>query len=267
MSVTTSPPRPTLPRLAQTRTLPLSADAVALAAVAVWCLALVVLTWGTWGDLGRDTGYDLVAGSRVAGSELPYVDFVYFYGPTAPLLLGGVYAITGAGMGPTLAVGFVIVLVILAETYLLGRRVAGPVGGALAASLAAVAAFGTGNNSFVLPHSTSAPLAVALALGVLLALLAHATSGRRRWLVAGGIAAGLVVLTRPETSLSVGATVGAWALLRVVLAPAGRRAALTDALALLGPAAALPLLGYAAFAASAGASDLLWQNLYPRDML
>jgi hypothetical protein len=267
MSVTTSPPRPTLPRLAQTRTLPLSADAVALAAVAVWCLALVVLTWGTWGDLGRDTGYDLVAGSRVAGGELPYVDFVYFYGPTAPLLLGGVYAITGAGMGPTLAVGFVIVLVILAETYLLGRRVAGPVGGALAAALAAVAAFGTGNNSFVLPHSTSAPLAVALALGVLLALLAHASSGRRRWLVAGGIAAGLVVLTRPETSLSVGATVGAWALLRVVLAPAGRRAALTDALALLGPAAAMPLLGYAAFAASAGASDLLWQNLYPRDML
>jgi hypothetical protein len=267
MSVTTSPPRPTLPRLARTRTLPVSTDAVALLALAVWCVVLVALTWGTWGDLGRDTGYDLVAGARVAGGELPYVDFVYFYGPVAPLLLGGVYSITGAGMGATLAVGFVIVAVILAETYLLGRRLAGPVGGALAASLAAVAAFGTGNNSFVLPHSTSAPLAVALALGVLLALLAHASSGRRRWLLVGGIAAGLVVVTRPETSLSVGATVGAWAILRVVLAPAGRRAALTDALALLGPAAGLPLIVYGAFAASVGVSDLLWENLYPRDML
>jgi hypothetical protein len=267
MSVTTSPPRMTLSRLTQARSLALSADAVALLALAGWCLALVVLTWGTWGDLGRDTGYDLVAGSRVADGELPYRDFVYFYGPAAPLLLGGVYAVAGAGMGPTLAVGFAIVAVILAETYLLGRRLAGPLGGGLAAALAAVAAFGTGNNSFVLPHSTSAPLAVAFALGVLLALLAHASGGRRRWLVVGGTAAGLVVLSRPETSLSVGATVAAWSLLRVLLAPAGRGAAVKDAIALLAPAALLPLLGYAAFAASAGASDLLWQNLYPRDML
>jgi hypothetical protein len=267
MSVTTSPHRTTLPRLTRARALPLSADAAALLALAVWCFVLVVLTWGTWGDLGRDTGYDLVAGSRVADGELPYIDFVYFYGPVAPLLLGGVYSIAGAGMGPTLAVGFAIVAVIILETYLLGRRLAGPLGGGLAAALAAVAAFGTGNNSFLLPHSTSAPLAVALALGVLLALLAHASGGRRRWLVAGGVAAALVVLTRPETSLSVGATVGAWALLRLVLAPGGRRAAVGDAIALLGPAAALPLLGYAALAASAGASDLLWQNLYPRDML
>ena len=29
------------------------------------------LTWDTWGDLGRDTGYDLVAGARVAHGQLP----------------------------------------------------------------------------------------------------------------------------------------------------------------------------------------------------
>ena len=41
MSVTTSPPRMTLSRLTRARSLALSADAVALLALAGWCLALV----------------------------------------------------------------------------------------------------------------------------------------------------------------------------------------------------------------------------------
>jgi hypothetical protein len=267
MSVTTSPPRMTVSRADPARALPLSADAVALIALAAWCVLLVALTWGTWGDLGRDTGYDLVAGARTAAGELPYVDYVYFYGPVAPLLLGGVFSVTGASFGAALAVGFVIVAAILGETYLLGRRLAGPLGGGLAAALAAVSAFATGNNAFVLPHSSSAPLAVAFALAVLLALIAHADSGARRWLGGAGLAAGAVVLTRPETSLSVGAVVGGWAIVRVLTAPAGRAAAVRDAAALLVPAAGLPLLGYAAFAAGTGVSVLLFDNLYPRDML
>ena len=65
-----------------------STDRVAIGALGLLFVALAVLTWGTWGDLGQDTGYDLVAGTRVAHGELPYVDFVYYYGPLAPFVLG-----------------------------------------------------------------------------------------------------------------------------------------------------------------------------------
>ena len=73
---------------AKARSFALSTDVLALAALALLFGGLVFAVWATWGDLGRDTGYDLVAGSRVAHGQLPYVDFVYYYGPLAPMLLG-----------------------------------------------------------------------------------------------------------------------------------------------------------------------------------
>jgi hypothetical protein len=61
-------------------TLAVSADTVAITALAVLTAVLVALTWGAWGDFGRDTGYDVVAGARVAHGDLPYRDFTYYYG-------------------------------------------------------------------------------------------------------------------------------------------------------------------------------------------
>jgi predicted transcriptional regulator len=43
-----------------------SADALALGGLTVFSLGLLALVWGTWGDLDSDTGYDLVAGIRMA---------------------------------------------------------------------------------------------------------------------------------------------------------------------------------------------------------
>ena len=57
--------------------LSISQEAVAVTALAGLMAVLAAVTWQTWGDLGRDTGYDLVAGSRIAHGELPYVDYVY----------------------------------------------------------------------------------------------------------------------------------------------------------------------------------------------
>src|SRR5678816_193555 len=70
-----------------------NADALALAGALVFSAILVGATWGTWGDLAADTGYDLLAGARLAGGELPYRDYVYYYGPLAPFLLALFYAI------------------------------------------------------------------------------------------------------------------------------------------------------------------------------
>ena len=75
----------------------LRADAVALGGLALFVGILAAATWGTWGDLDSDTGYDLVAGARVADGELPYRDFTYYYGPLAPFLSGLAALLGGSG--------------------------------------------------------------------------------------------------------------------------------------------------------------------------
>jgi len=240
-----------------------SADTAAVAGLVVWFLVLVALSWGTWGDFGRDGGFDLLAAHRTAGGELPFVDYTYYYGPLTPLLLGGLYAALGTSLELAFAFGLLLSAVIVGQTFVLARRIAGTGAATLAAALAATAALASGNNSFVMPHSVSAPLAVALSLAALLALQSHAVSGRRNLLVAAGFAAGLAAVTRPEAAAALGVLLVAWAAVRLLDAPAGRRQALREAVALLAPAVALALLTYGAFAIAVGPRDLLLDNLYP----
>src|SRR6185437_4824031 len=115
-------------------------DVAALAFVGVVVALLAVATWGTWGDLGRDTGYDFVAASRVADGQLPYADFVYYYGPLAPFVAGFAALVGGSSIGTFVALGLVITLGIVAGTYALARTQTGPVGASIvAAATAAIA--------------------------------------------------------------------------------------------------------------------------------
>ena len=214
-------------------------------ALGLFCLALVALTWGTWGDLAMDTGYDLLAASRTAAGEAPYADYVYFYGPAAPYLLGGMFALFGTSIEAAAALGLVLAAAIVVATYLLGRTLAGRPGALLAAALTATAAFSSANNSFVLPHTLSAPLAVLLCLGALLAAMAVARGRGPGWLVAAGTLAGLVTLARAEFTLAIFATLLVWLGLRA-LAATDRRAAARQALLVALPALAVPLLAYGA---------------------
>ena len=76
----------------------LGADALAVAGLAMLGSRSPRSTWGTWGDLDSDTGYDVVAGdARRRRASFPYIDFVYYYGPLAPLLAGLVSAVAGPG--------------------------------------------------------------------------------------------------------------------------------------------------------------------------
>ena len=143
------------------------------------------LTWGAWGDLGQDTGYDLVAGSRVAHGQLPYVDFVYYYGPLAPFVLGLAAWIGGAGVGPAIAVGLASRVVdrrpdLRARAHLL-RAAAG---GILAGAIVAGVAFAPTNFSFVLPHTETATFGIACLLVFVLGLGLYESGGTARWLVA-----------------------------------------------------------------------------------
>jgi hypothetical protein len=239
------------------------ADLVALAALSGLVALLALLTWGTWGDLGRDTGYDLVAGARVAHGHAPYVGFVYYYGPLAPALLGLSAWLGGSGLAPAIGLGIALTVAIVGATYALARTWLSPLGAALPAALTAAVAFAPGNFSFVLPHTYSAPLAVLTTLAFLIALARYGAGRRRAWLLAAGIGAGLVALTRPEFELAVVLAAVLWLGLRMHAGLADRR----EVALLAMPALLVPTLVYGAFLSRISLHRLLFENLYPVDQL
>ncbi len=245
------------------RTASVPADAAAVAGLACLTIAMVALTWGTWGDLGRDTGYDFVAAQRVAAGELPYIDYVYYYGPLSPLLGGFAAWLGGGGIEPMIGLGLVLALLVIAATYALGRMLAGPRGGFLAAAITVPVAVGPSNFSLVLPHSFSATLGVLLALCFLLGVARYAATGGLVWLLGSGTAVGLVGLTRPEFELAVLLAAGVWLGLRWHAGLGGWRETALFAV----PAIAIPALVYGAFLLGVPARELVLENLYPRETL
>jgi 4-amino-4-deoxy-L-arabinose transferase-like glycosyltransferase len=215
------------------------------------------VTWGTWGGLGGDTGYDFVAATRTAHGELPYVDYTYYYGPLAPALLGLAAWIGGASVGTFVAVGLAVAFATTGAAYALARRYAGPLGAALAAAIVLPVALGPGQTGFVLPHSSDATFG---SLAIVLLLLALARyRGRPAWLAAAGIAAGLATLTKPEFALAALVACVAWLLVR--------RARPREWALLLGPAAAVPAAVYGFILTRISLHELVYANLNPRDFL
>jgi hypothetical protein len=245
------------------RALSLHADAAALAGLVAVMAALVALGWGTWGDLGRDTGYDFSAAARVAQGDIPYADFVYYYGPLAPGLLGTLFWLFGTSTGPALAFGILLAVAIGLATYALVRTQIQVLGSFLAASITTSVALAPTNLSFVVPHSYSAPLAVLLTLCLLLALSKHAHSPRGPWLGAAGTCLGLLTLTRPEFLLAAVAATLAWLGVRAL----SREVRWRDVALLAGPAAAVPALVYGTLLTTVTPRELVFENLYPVDEL
>jgi hypothetical protein len=235
-------------------------------ALAAFCSALVALTWGTWGDLSMDTGYDLLAAVRMNHGEYPYIDVVYIYGPLGPLLLSQLFDALGDTIGVAVALGIALSLAIVSATYVLVRSLAGIAGALIVAGITATAAFSSANNSFVLPHSLSAPLAVLLLALALIAASAAARRGGRAPLLLAGACAGAVTLTRPEYVAAAFAALGLWLMLRIADAP-DRRAALREAGLVALPALVIPAVVYGLALTQVSAETLVTDNLYPIEYL
>ncbi len=240
----------------------LDAEAVAVGVTALAFGLLALRTWATWGDLGRDTGYDFVAATRVAHGQMPYVDFVYYYGPLAPFALGLAVVLGGAGTSTFLTVGLMLTAAIVAATYALARTQTGPLGAAIAATATSAIALSPSNLSYVVPHTYSATFAILCALVFLLAL-SRTASGRTGAGWVAGTAAGLVALTRPEFEVAVVAAAVVWLLARARTGHAIRR----NVLAIGAPAIAIPLVVYGSFMSAVSPHRLVFENLYPSQTL
>jgi hypothetical protein len=245
-------------------------DAVAVGGLALLCLALVVLTWRTWGSVPEDAGYDLSAAARSAHGSLPYADYTYSYGPIAPLLLGGLFAAFGVSLGVAEALGLVLAAATVGATYGLARQRMAALPSTLAAAVVAPVAFSSGGGSpifnDVLPHTFSAPIAALCTLGVLAALTAFAGRQRSTLLVLAGVALGLTAVARPEAAVGPVAAILIWLGLRA-FGERGVWAALRDGSSVALPALAVIVAGYGPFLLAVSPRTLLWTNLYPVDLL
>jgi hypothetical protein len=119
----------------------------------------------------NDEGLMLQAAARIAGGEVPYRDFWWFYPPGQPVLLGGLWAALGPSLlvwklVRALAAGAVAVL-----AWRLARRGGAPQWAALGAWLAATLALSYPSG----PHPF--PITLALCLGALLCLERPALAG------------------------------------------------------------------------------------------
>lgn len=244
---------------AQARAFVLSKDAVALASLALIGVALVTLTWGAWGDIGRDTGYDIVAGSRVAHGQLPYLDFPYYYGPIAPFVLGLAAWLGGDGLVPAIVVGLVVSTAIVSLTYALARSFVGALGAFLASAIVLGVAVSPTNFSYVLPHTESMTLGMTALLALLVALTRMPPALPTGRLALAGAAAGVVALSKPELELAALAAAGAWCI--------SRRLSLRRIAVVAAPALAIPAVVYGAFLSQVSLHALLFDNLYPTKVL
>ena len=236
-------------------------DVVAVSSLALFVTALLAITWGTWGDLDSDTGYDIVAATRIADGDVPYRDFTYYYGPLAPILGALIQLVGMSPLNSAIALGLVVTTAILAATYLLARSFVGPLGAALATALTAAVAVIPNNYNFVLPHTAAATLGLLCVLVLLLALGRAGDPPRVGVLAVAGSALGLCALTKPEPAAAALFVTVAWLILN------RHRLGAKSVAFLLVPAVAIPAVVYGVFARLAGAHELLLENLYPRDVL
>jgi hypothetical protein len=229
-------------------------DGPAILALCAIFAALTAATWRKWGVPEIDAGAELTTADLVKHGAVAYRDVRYYYGPLGLYSLALAFRAFGTSFTTAYAFGLAQAAAITAAFYALARHWLPPLTAGLASAMVLAIGFSGTAFNFVLPHTNSATFGLLCLLLMLLAL----TRGRMLW---AGVAAGFVGLTRPEF-----AAVAAGGLAAYTLATwrvRGRGAAWRAAWRLVLPALALPALVLGWFAARAGLSTLLTENLWP----
>jgi hypothetical protein len=205
-----------------------------------------------------DAGAELTTADRIAHGSVAYQDVRYFYGPLGVYALAGAFKLFGTSFTTAFAFGLIQAAAIVGVFYALARHWLRPLTAGLAAAVLLAIGFSGTAFDFVLPHTNSATVGILCLLAMLLAL----TSER---LVLAGVAAGLVGLTRPEYAAVAAAVFAAY--LVGSGREGGRGHALGVAWRMAVPGLAIPIVVLGWFAAKAGTSNLLTENLWPVDFI
>lgn len=181
----------------------------------VWILVglnvfLFLALYGRFGDLIVDTSREVTVPWRILHGDAIYRDFNYEYGPLAPYLVAGAYALFGVHLLTLNLAGLMVSTAVTVLFYALARRYLDQ----LPAFFATVFFLFVFAFQFTGPFNIFTyvfPYTFAASLGVLLLLLSfHAgerllQTGKPRWHASLGLWAGLICLTKIEFILAEGA--------------------------------------------------------------
>lgn len=178
--------------------------------IALTALAMAAWTWRMWADPIIDFGGEAYLAWRLAEGDVLYRDLANFIGPLGSYAQSLWMRFFGASLGTVAFANLAQLALILALLYRLCLRLSDVV----AATSACVAftilcAFalhsGAGNYNFIWPYSQDLPLAFALSLLALNVAAAWVERPRTGLAIALGVCAGLVVLTKVEITVALGA--------------------------------------------------------------
>lgn len=220
--------------------------------VAIYGLATLGWTWGTWPDVLIDFGTQLYVAWQLAAGKVLFTDIFYFKGPLSPHLNALWFKLFGVSLRTLVLCNLAIVSVALCLLYRLLSDVSDR-GSATVACLVFVGLFGfgqlarMGNYNFICPYSHEVTHGVVLGLLAIVCLAGYHRTRGLRWVAGAGASTGCVFLTDAPIFLAASVALAAGGALTIwAERPHSRRlfqlAAVGAGSMVAGPAAAFVLL-------------------------
>lgn len=176
----------------------LSPDQIARAALLIVLIALSALTWRKWGYLPIDIGREMYVPAAISEGKRLYFDLWYIYGPLIPYWHAALFRLFGIRLDVLIGCGLSLVGITALLLYSVSR-VFLPVWLSFAAVFAfLLQAFQLNIFSYIIPYAYPAAYGAMFSVLLLWLLLKYGFGSRLRYLVAAGIVATLMMLTKVE---------------------------------------------------------------------
>ncbi len=159
---------------------------------------LFVVSWQKWADLTIDGGREMNTPLRLLRGELIYSDVYYLYGPLAPYLNAGLYAVFGVHLNTLYAAGTIASLLVLALVFQLGAALTSVRAAALTTWTVLVFCVFKRNGNYIFPYTYAAVYGTLLGLAALASGIRYIQGQRPRWLILSGVLAGLALICKLE---------------------------------------------------------------------
>jgi len=178
-------------------------NVLALASLLAIGAAMATWTWRTWPDVLIDFGREAYVAWRLAEGDVLHRDVVYVSGPFSPYWNALWFRTFGSGLDTLFAANALVLAALVVVWFHLLRRIADRIGAWVACAVF-LALFGFGQYVGIGNYNYMAPYSHELPHGMLLAGLGFvfwdrvARGGGLPWVLAAGLALGLVALTKIE---------------------------------------------------------------------
>lgn len=234
-------------------------DRIAKLGLLLTLVALCALTWRKWGYLPIDSGREMYVPAAIAAGKRLYFDLWYPYGPLIPYWHATLFRVFGIHLGVLIGAGLSVVAILTWLLYSVSREFL-PVWLSFTTAFAfLLQAFQVDLFNYILPYSYAAAYGSMFSVLLLWLLLRDGFEPGLGRMLAAGLVAGLMALTKPEFGAAGYAGIACAILVRRVHEKSARR--LFEDLCACAPGALLCLGIYGWYLHTAGVDFFLGQNL------